>query len=244
MQKSRFREFPSTGVITVKTRLIVVSALLLVVSTTAQAASPEEIARRYFESVQVGDWHQAALYLDPDGLAFFKETMLTALEAGEGKGGEFLSLLFGGEVTFEDVRRMPAHEFFARFMELVMGFAFEPLSVQFGDLEILGSVPEGEEMVHVVARTSPRIQGIAMTGVEVITLRRGADGWFIAFNDELQAILNGLVAGLEAGLARVAQARGSDFIYRKISIEGGIRSVQSNTHKRRCVIDYALKPRA
>ncbi len=178
------------GVSRMRVRLfaLAVAALLFAApSTTAQAANPEEIVLRYFESIQAGDWEEAARYLDPEELAVFKGMMFSLFEAEE--GGELLLAVFGEGTTVEDLRDATAGELFARIMDFYSLFLFEPVSAGFDSIQVLGSVPEGEGAVHVVTRMWMHVQGVPVNSVEVITLRRGSSGWFIAFEEELSGMI-------------------------------------------------------
>lgn len=169
-------------------RFIVVSALLLLAaSSTALAASPEEVVLGFFEATQAGDWEEAVRYMDPEALASLQDGMMRLLESDP--SGEFLSFVFGDDVTLEDVRAVSPAELLVWVIDS-LGFADQPDLTAHDRLEILGSVPEGDDIVHVVARRWMDPQGAS--SVEVISVVRRASGWYVD-SGELTGGLLGLL---------------------------------------------------
>lgn len=62
---------------------------------------------------------------------------------------------------------------------------------------MIGSVPEGSEMVHVVTRNIAKVETLSMTKVEAITLHRTSQGWRLALTGDLE----GLAETLQASIA-------------------------------------------
>lgn len=56
-------------------------------------------------------------------------------------------------------------------------------------MKVLGSVPEGDDLVHVLIRTRMSMQGVPMTDVEVLSLRKGDAGWGVLLNRDLEAFI-------------------------------------------------------
>jgi hypothetical protein len=72
-------------------------------------------------------------------------------------------------------------------------------------MEIIGSVREGEDLVHIVGRTNTAVGAITVEGVEVTTLRRTGDRWVV----KLSAEIDGVIRGLESMRAAVGDADGA-----------------------------------
>ena len=70
-------------------------------------------------------------------------------------------------------------------------------SAELESQQVIGSVAEGTEMVHVVTRNVGKVETLSMTKVEAITLRRTELGWRLALTGDLE----GLAETLQASIA-------------------------------------------
>lgn len=174
--------------------LIVAAALFLSIASIALAAdTPEEIAAQYYQHLKDQKWEAAAVLLEPAALASLKEFFLAMVES-EG-GSELLEPVFGAGMTIEDVRNLPGPVFFATFMQLFMDQSMGIL-MAFEGLEVLGSVSEGPDVVHVVTRARVSMHDIPITSNDVISLRMGPQGWGIMLSAEIDSVIQLLKAQL------------------------------------------------
>ena len=176
---------------------------------------PEEVAREAYARMQAADWVAAAETFDPAALKRFRELLMPVLDAvdaaGKGKGqagaGQagsrqaavdpngvlMLWVLFAPAKSIEEIRALPDREVFARIMSNTMSLASARLEGQ----QVIGSVAEGADMVHVVTRNVAKVETMSMTKVEAITLRRTDLGWRLALTGDLE----GLAETLQASIA-------------------------------------------
>ena len=168
---------------------------------------PEQVAREAYARMQAADWVGAAETFDPAALKRFRELLAPVLDVaggvGAGRAGRvqgtestgalMLWVLFAPATSIEEIRALSDREVFARIMANTMSLASAELESQ----QVIGSVAEGTEMVHVVTRNVGKVETLSMTKVEAITLRRTELGWRLALTGDLE----GLAETLQASIA-------------------------------------------
>lgn len=181
---------------------------------------PEQVAREAYRRMQTADWVAAAETFDPAALKRFRELLLPVLDAvgGAGKdaadkqqgngqdsasaGALMLWVLFAPATSVEEIKALSDREVFARIMANTMSLASAKLEGQ----DVIGSVAEGSDMVHVVTRNVAKVETMTMTKVEAITLHRTPLGWRLALTGDLE----GLAETLQASIAPPQDAAASD----------------------------------
>lgn len=167
--------------------------VMLAVVTTSQppalatppGQTPEEFTQAYFAGQQEGIFDQVASRTDPNHLADFRKTMLWLLEesAKDGQDGQILGLF--GVKSAEALEAMGSEAFFAAYMRGTMRMQPDvQVMLKNATFAALGHVAEGPDHVHVV-------YGLTMDGmplVNVISLRRQANGWLAQLKGDAQAM--------------------------------------------------------
>ncbi|MBN8212038.1 MAG: hypothetical protein J0M09_03895 [Xanthomonadales bacterium] len=172
---------------------------------------PEQVAREAYRRMQTADWVAAAETFDPAALKRFRELLLPVLDvvgvAGKDRadqeqdneqdkasaGALMLWVLFAPATSVEEIKALSDREVFARIMANTMSLASAKLEGQ----DVIGSVAEGSDMVHVVTRNVAKVEAMTMTKVEAITLHRTPHGWRLALTGDLE----GLAETLQASIA-------------------------------------------
>ncbi|TQV77730.1 hypothetical protein [Denitrobaculum tricleocarpae] len=176
-----------------KLRTACLLALSLFVATPAAAndAELETLARDYFASVQSEGVGAIASALHPDALAEFRAMILPIFEA-EAESGQpnFTNAVFGGPKTIDEIRALDPEAFIGAFMSF-LGQQMQNLNVKFDQIDILGSVPEGE-VRHVLARVTVGAGEISVTEMEVLSFTPYEDTWRLQLNGELKGIATAL----------------------------------------------------
>lgn len=178
---------------------------------------PEQVAREAYRRMQTADWVAAAETFDPAALKRFRELLLPVLDAvgvsgkdppagkkqDSASAGELmLWVLFAPATSVEEIKALSDREVFARIMANTMSLASAKLEGQ----DVIGSVAEGSDMVHVVTRNVAKVETMTMTKVEAITLHRTPQGWRLALTGDLE----GLAETLQASIAPPQDAAASD----------------------------------
>ena len=174
-----------------KTLFLAASTFLFSIASVF-AGPPSDAAKTYYETLKAKDYPAAAKHFDPAALKSFRE-MLSFFDAlPDEEAEEVLGAFFGEGSTKETVKKLNDTEFFAKFLKGVMEQAEEAGGVEFGDFKVLGEVPEGEDVIHVVTRNKVGVGELKIESMEVMSFKKTADGW--------KALLNGEMTGVAAQL--------------------------------------------
>ena len=165
-------------------------------------STPAEVAHHYFELLHAQEWIAAAGLFDADSLAEFRELMKWINDPEW--GGELDGLratFFGPEADSESVATLSDEEYFAQFFQGIMQQIAALGGFDFKKLEVLGSLPEGDDVVHVVTRNQLAMGEIEMEAMEVLSLRQTEQGWKILLSGKLKGLPQQLKATVTAGRA-------------------------------------------
>ena len=186
-------------------RTAVIAVALLPIASIAQQPSPEALARQQLESVNRGDWAAYAASVHPKALARMQEMMLPIVDLAESKdarsGEQMRSALFGGR-SAADLKAMNPKQFFEVFMTSISAFPGLADALKNARGDVLGHVKEGENIVHVVTRTSTSIPGVPMfTKMEVMSFERDGDQWKGLLSGDMELQLSQLMQQIAAAPA-------------------------------------------
>jgi|GEM_PF-2325722 len=202
---------PNSGLRFVGSLLLVVVAgfpyLSSAQTTSAPAAeaqvaakTPEQITSEYFEFLRQHDWEGVAGLFDSTSLKEFRELMswIQSDEVGEVRDSLYQAL-FGPDADAESVARLSDESYFASLLAGVMQQVAALGGLDFEKLEVLGSLPEGDDVVHVVTRATVTVGEIEGESMEVISFRQREGGWKILPSGKLKGIPAQLKAMAAAG---------------------------------------------
>ena len=179
-----------------KISLMVAGVILSTV--LALAESPEDICKSYFEMLQNQEWDEISALYDKTTLHDFREMMSFMAELPDAVSGPLLTQFFGEGTTSGGIKEMSDEKFFSGFLKGVMAQAG---SVNFEQVEVLGSVSEGDDVQHVVTRTAVAMGELSMDSMEVISFKRNDNGWKIL----LQGKIKGLAQQIKAALGKLGE---------------------------------------
>ena len=176
-------------------RLALLALLVLAAPAAAQraypASTPEELALSMGEAMRAGDWDGMAGLMHPRALAELREMFMPLLS--NPASAEMLPMLFGVE-TADDAANLTDAQLFAALMQRILGeeaVAAELLKT--AKVEIVGSVREGADTVHVLQRVGMTYGKASFRSLEVTSATRdGSQG-------------RGLLTGEMTGLAAMMQ---------------------------------------
>ena len=186
-------------------RTAVIAVALLPLPSIAQQPSPEALARQQLDAVNRGDWPAYAASVHPKALARMQEMMLPIVDLAESKdarsGEQMRAALFGGR-TAADLKAMKPKEFFEVFMTSISAFPGLADALKNARGDVLGHVKEGENIVHVVTRTSTSIPGVpTFTKMEVMSFERDGDQWKGLLSGDMELQLAQLMQQIAAAPA-------------------------------------------
>lgn len=179
-------------------RLLPVAGLIVVVCASVAAqetepapgiATPEDAARAAMIAMREARFDDYAQLLHPEAAAQFKEMMLPALAAASAEGEEADLLALFNVESSQELEEMDSKEYFSRFLRglVEMRPGFKDMLAG-SELEVLGHVPEGETMAHVVFRGTMTVEDVTFTKTSVMTLKKADAGWLMMLNAEFEGL--------------------------------------------------------
>lgn len=172
-----------------KLRTVCLLVLSMFVATPA-AANDEELetlAREHFASIQNEGVSAISSMLHPDALMEFRSMVMPIFEFEAESGQHNLTTaVFGEPNGIDEIRALDAEAFIRAFLTF-LGQQMQNLNVKFDQVDVLGSVPEGE-VRHVLARVTVGAGEISLTQMEVLSFIPYQDTWRLQMNGELKGI--------------------------------------------------------
>ncbi len=157
--------------------------------------SPEALAKVVAEATKKGDWAAFSQLMHPEALAELKR-IFRPIVAAEGAGP--MRAAFFGTEKVEQFDALEDAAVFERLMtnlaKNVPGMADAMAS---SEMFIVGSLPEGDQLVHVVYHAGAKAEGMIFSKTLVMTFRR--------YQGEWRALLTGSIDGLAARLGQMTQ---------------------------------------
>lgn len=154
--------------------------------------TPEAVTRQFGAAMRTNDWVGTAQLMHPDALARFRSMFLPILRADT--TGRLCERLFATTSSAE-IAALPDAEVFARFFRTLVSGTPELGGMFAGaDMVPVGHVLEGDDVAHVVFRMKVAADGVTITKVQAMSLRRSGSTW--------RVLLSGEFEGLATALAR------------------------------------------
>lgn len=154
----------------------------------ATAGTPRAVAERVFAALSAKNADAFARDMHPAELAAFKTAVmgsLADLKTDQEKQGAVD--FFAGVSKFEQIGALPPDRFFAAYM----GGVFRRMRAS-GDVQmkyqVLGQVPEGKNLIHVVYRARVSQGQRSASDVSLLTLKQSPGGWKAMLSGDLRSI--------------------------------------------------------
>jgi hypothetical protein len=180
-------------------------ALFLLLSLSGAAAQPakpaappaapsaESVVQIYLEALKAGDFQKSAELMHPEALEKFRSLLIPLAEASAGEEGEDnLLSLFKGVSDVAALKKLSPAAFFTAFFngltEMSPGLKDALAS---GNMTVIGSVPEGDTL-HVVCRTSVKVEELSIAKMEVMSLKRHEGNWRVLLSGEMEGLAQAL----------------------------------------------------
>jgi len=159
---------------------------------SSEDAAIEQVAAAGMEALIKLDWEGFAEVMHPEALQGFKDMLVSVLEAaGEQDRATQAGLvsLFYGAQDVQSVIALEPKEFFAGFMKGVVSQSPEMGEIFAGtDVEIIGTVHEGNDLAHVVFRMGISAEGLDVTSVDVVSLKRSGTDWRMLLTANIEGL--------------------------------------------------------
>lgn len=154
------------------------------ISTLAFAETSTERANLYYKDLASAQYNKVSEHFEPEELKTFRKTMEFYKSLPEQDQVQFINRIFGQGSTAKSVSKYTDAEFFTVFYKKIM----QQASVDFDDMEILGTVKEGENIEHLVTRNTINIAEVETQSMEVMTLRKSGDRWYIQMSGKVKGL--------------------------------------------------------
>ena len=181
--------------ITLSLLIIATFTSLPVLAAEVAEESPKAVAERLSATLKKGDWEGYAQLMHPDALIRFRNMFAPLAELPDAQ--EALSALFGVEGP-EQFRKLTDREVFTRLManleESVPGFGE---AVRNLEMTVVGQVPEGKELMHVVYRSDTAVDKLTVSSTNVLTLRSTPQGWRVLLTANIEGLAEQLLSSLD-----------------------------------------------
>lgn len=185
--------------VVLKSVLIVALAVGLAIGALAQAPvqsldSPEAVAKAYFAAMKASDWDKCASLLHPEALGSMKRTFAAIINADVSGGAA--KTIFGLK-TNEEFASLSGSAIFERLMNFMVGAVPEmKTALASSSTTVLGKVPEGLDVVHVVYRTQIKMSGVEVSEVELMSFKKQGTTWRGLLTADMEEMVNKLAEGL------------------------------------------------
>lgn len=187
-------------------RALALVPLLLVLAAGASAKGPEDVAREFLRVGKEQGLSAAGSFYDTDGLARLKSAYMLLLELQDEHGQpQVREQMFGPGTTLAAAGQKSPVEFYRGVMALFTG-ELDQVGARFDATEVLGSVAEGEDLVHVVARVTVAVGDQQATSVDLLSFERQGDAWVLLMDQELEQFAAQVRAQVEQARAMQMQA--------------------------------------
>lgn len=169
-------------------------------TTTEQSSSyteQEQLVTTSYSYIQQLDWANYATLMHPNSLAEFRMMLMPGIEKLVMASSSDSIAIFNKSYSSEHIQNMPVDSFFVEMMSMM-----ETLSPQFaaayGSLSanVLGSIPEGDSLLHVVVRASMNTPVGTRDELEVQSLSKDGDSWKLSSTIKISGIAEYIRMGL------------------------------------------------
>ncbi|MDJ0758429.1 MAG: hypothetical protein QNJ19_03480 [Woeseiaceae bacterium] len=170
---------------------IIVCLLAMSVGTQLSAAAdaePSATAVMFYEIVRSGDYVRAASMFDPKELGEFRDLLRIVYENPNVSDPQQIEALFGPDITVEKLNAMSDSEFFSTFLQLIFQQLQASGSFSFDGIEVIGSVPEGDEKAHVVIRQRLGWGENSVEMMDVISMRLIEGKWKLMMKGDMKGL--------------------------------------------------------
>lgn len=158
--------------------------------------SPEEVATRALTALKENRIADFAKTMHPEALKQLKATLLEVVdEAEKQERVDEVLTIFKNVKSADDLRKLDDVAFFTAFFEGVL--QLQPRirdALQGTTLNVIGHVPEGPDVIHVVYRGTVTQGEVKVSKMSVMSLKANGDDWGM--------LLTGDIEGMAAMLKR------------------------------------------
>ncbi|MCC6131877.1 MAG: hypothetical protein IT186_18305 [Acidobacteria bacterium] len=155
---------------------------------TPAAVNAEELVQAYVGSLRAGRYDEVGKLLDVEGCKRLQTQLVPVIKEAHTASPEAgLLKLFDGIETVEGLEKLTPAQFVAAFFGGVT--KLNPIfkeTLSSMTAKVIGTVPEGDGVIHVVCRITNTNAGMSITKVSVISLKKNDARWGVMLSSEIE----------------------------------------------------------
>jgi hypothetical protein len=152
-------------------------------------AEAEKVVDEYIKAMTHGNLQACASLMHPKALEGLQNLLLPILEMAEEADAQATFLtLFSGVESAEELAALSKEDFFVSFLKgslFSQPEIFEAMKTM--QVTIIGTAPEGDQVVHVLYRLKMNMMGATIEELETISLERSDDTWRLLLSGDIKS---------------------------------------------------------
>ena len=161
---------------------------VLIHPSFGQTNTPEAAAEKYYDAFYAGQWEKLAELAHPDALS---ETAAFVKELANSNKSTRASMTedFAGYFSIDTIDRVSSRMIYAVFNQVMMSKPIFKEMLDGSKVTILGSVKEGENDAHVVARMRVKMMGDTFNeSLEIQSFRLHDGKWLALLSEDFEVL--------------------------------------------------------
>jgi hypothetical protein len=176
------------------TKIFLCLCLCLPVIAQSTVDTPESVAKEYIAASTSGDWAKAATFIDPEALVSFKNMFgeVMKMDKKNEAGKEIFGLKNNAEFD-----QLSGEQVFVKLISMLVTMVPQ-MRQMLSEAEntILGQVPEGNEVVHILYRMKMKIGDGSMSKVDVMSLKKSGTTWRLKLSEEMEGSFSAMAKSM------------------------------------------------
>lgn len=186
-------------------RFLCIGILVLAVSCSTGGGGgtgeASKVATDAHDAYRAIDWATYASWLHPDGLQRYESILRPMVESeiqvdSAGQVAEKFMWLGQPYETQAFMNMSPAEFFSFSMSEIMTAIPALKAAMSSAKMEILGEMPEGDTLVHVVLRTSAEAMGYGMSEVSVLTAKQHEGAYRLMLPGQIEGLITAIAQNM------------------------------------------------
>lgn len=185
--------------------LLGVGAIVLALSCAmgggGNTGEATKVAIEAHNAYRATDWATYATWLHPEGLDRYQQILRPSVESAiqvdsAGEVDDTFQWL-GKSINTQKFMDGTQAEFFAFSMkEIIAAVPALKEAMNSANMEILGEMPEGDTLIHVVVRTSAEAMGYGMSEVSVLTTKKHEGAYRLMLSGQIEGLITAIAQNM------------------------------------------------
>lgn len=166
---------------------ILILTVLLCGAGGAARHGPEQVALKFRKMLNENNWKEVVSLISEESLAEVKQAYSFLSEIRDSSlRSRTLKSILGQDISVARMEKMTDEEFTLTVLRSGCGKRQHAGVRRAGDFSVIGTVEEGEDLAHVVGRSSFTFDGSGFEKIEVLSFRRAGKEWKVILSDDIR----------------------------------------------------------